>query len=221
MKKNLFYPSGKLLNISFLAVALFLVSHISFAQNKDTQPRFGIKGGVNLANLYIDNVNDEQAKWGLHAGIWAKAPLGEFFAIQPELLWSSKGTRLASYNNIPFTQDGTIRFNLNYVDLPVLASLTLGPISLQAGPYVSYLVNANVKNLREDLTTGTAVDLDRGDFHSFDYGLSGGIALDIKGFQLGARYNHGLREVGKSDIAGQLTTNSKNAVAQVFVAFGF
>lgn len=222
MKKNQFYHSKKLLGFSFLAIALFLVSHIASAQSdKDTQPRFGIKGGINLANLYIDDVNDEKAKWGLHAGIWAKAPIGEFFAIQPELLWSSKGTRLASYNNIPFTQDGEIRFNLNYVDLPVLASLTLGPVSLQAGPYISYLVNANVKNLREDMTTGTAVDLDRGDFNSVDYGLSGGIALDIKGFQLGARYNHGLREIGKSDLAGQLTTNSKNAVAQVFVAIGF
>lgn len=221
MKKTQFYYSKKLFSISFLAIALFLVSNVASAQNKDTQPRFGVKGGLNLSNLYINDVNDEKAKWGFHAGIWAKVPIGEFFAIQPELLWSSKGTTLASYNNIPFTQDGQIRFNLNYVDLPVLASLTLGPISLQAGPYISYLVNANVKNLREDMTTGTAVDLDRSDFYSVDYGLSGGIALDIKGFQLGARYNHGLREVGKSDIAGQLTTNSKNAVAQVFVAIGF
>jgi hypothetical protein len=94
-------------------------------------------------------------------------------------------------------------------------------VSIQAGPYVAYLFNANVKNLKEDLTTSGAVDLDRKDFNSTDFGLAGGLALDIKGFQLGARYNYGLREIGKSDIAGQITRNAKNSVAQVFVGIGF
>lgn len=220
MKMDKFYLIKKLMGISFLAVALFLISNTIQAQD-DKQARFGIKGGINLSNLYIDDVNDEKAKLGLHAGLWMKAPVGEFFAIQPELIWSSKGTRIGSYNNIPFTQDGDIRFNLNYIDLPVLASLTLGPISLQAGPYISYLFNANVKNLKEDLTTSNVVSLDEEDFQRFDYGLAGGIAVDIKGFQLGGRYNYGLREIGKSDVAGQITRNAKNQVLQVFVAVGF
>jgi hypothetical protein len=150
-----------------------------------------------------------------------KAPVGEFFAIQPELLWSSKGSKIGKYQNIPFAQDGEVRFNLNYVDLPVLASLTLGPVSIQAGPYISYLFNANVKNLREDLTIGTVIELDKSDFNTIDYGLAAGLALDIKGFQLGFRYNYGLREIGNSDIAGQITKNAKNSVAQVFVGIGF
>ena len=115
MKKTRFYLLKKLIGISFLAAALFLFSNTVQAQN-DTQTKFGIKGGLNLANLYIDEVNDENAKLGLHAGLWMKAPLGEFFAIQPELIWSSKGSRIAGYQNIPFAGDGEIRFNLNYVD---------------------------------------------------------------------------------------------------------
>jgi hypothetical protein len=205
---------------SLLTLCLLAGAFPAHAQD-DRQLRFGVKGGVNLSNLYIDEVNDEKAKVGLHAGLWMKAPIGELFAIQPELLWSSKGTRIGSYQNIPFTQDGQVRFNLNYVELPVLASLTLGPVSIQAGPYVAYLFNANVKNLKEDLTTSGSVDLDRKDFNSTDFGLAGGLALDIKGFQLGARYNYGLREIGKSDIAGQITRNAKNSVAQVFIGIGF
>jgi hypothetical protein len=217
-KKN--FMTKKLFGISFLAIALFLVTNVVQAQD-DTQVRFGIKGGLNLTNLYVDDVNDEKAKFGLHGGLWMKAPVGEYFAIQPELIWSSKGTKIGSYQNIPFTPDGEIRFNLNYVDLPVLGSITLGPISLQAGPYISYLVNANVKNLKEDLTTSNAVNLDEGDFNRVDYGLAGGLAVDIKGFQLGARYNYGLREIGKSDIAGQFTRNAKNQGVQVFIGIGF
>ena len=205
---------------SLLTLCLLAAAFPATAQD-DRQVRFGVKGGLNLANLYIDEVNDEKTKVGLHAGLWMKAPLGDLFAIQPELLWSSKGTRIGSYQNIPFTQDGQVRFNLNYLELPVLASLTLGPVSIQAGPYVAYLFNANVKNLKEDLTTANALDLDRNDFNSTDFGLAGGLALDIKGFQLGARYNYGLREIGNSDIAGQITRNAKNSVAQVFIGIGF
>ncbi|QHT71359.1 PorT family protein [Rhodocytophaga rosea] len=211
----------KLAGISFLAAALFFVSNTGFAQNDDTQIRFGVKGGLNLTNLYVDDVDDEKMKAGLHAGVWMKAPLGEYFAIQPELMWSSKGTKIGSYRNIPFTQDGDIRFNLNYIDLPVLAAVTLGPVSIQAGPYVSYLFNANVKNLREDLSTGMVAELDEDDFQRVDYGLAGGLAVDIKGFQIGARYMYGLREIGNSDIAGQLTRNAKNQGLQFFVGIGF
>jgi hypothetical protein len=210
----------KWMSASLFTICLLAASFTAKAQD-DTQFRFGVKGGVNLSNLYIDEVNDEKAKIGLHAGLWMKAPVGEFFAIQPELLWSSKGSKIGKYQNIPFVQDGEVRFNLNYVDLPVLASVTLGPISIQAGPYISYLFNANVKNLKEDLTTGKVIDLDKNDFNTIDYGLAGGLALDIKGFQLGLRYNYGLREIGKSDIAGQITKNAKNSVAQVFVGIGF
>ncbi len=55
------------MSISFLALALFLVSNIASAQD-DKEVRFGVKGGLNLANLYVDNVDDEKAKYGLHAG---------------------------------------------------------------------------------------------------------------------------------------------------------
>lgn len=205
---------------SIFAFCLLVATFPASAQD-DRQVRFGVKGGVNLSNLYVDEVTDEKAKVGLHAGLWMKAPLGELFAIQPELLWSSKGTRIGQYQNVPFTQDGQVRFNLNYIELPVLASLTLGPVSIQAGPYVAYLFNANVKNLKEDLSTGSVLELDRKDFNALDYGLAGGLALDIKGFQLGARYNYGLSEIGKSDIAGQVTKNAKNSVAQVFIGVGF
>jgi hypothetical protein len=220
MKPAQLLNTCKWITASLFMICLSAATFTASAQD-DTQFRFGVKGGVNLSNLYIDDVTDEKAKLGLHAGLWMKAPIGEFFAIQPELLWSSKGTKIGQYQNIPFTQDGQVRFNLNYVDLPVLASVTLGPVSIQAGPYISYLFNANVKNLKEDLSTGNVIDLDKNDFNTVDYGLAAGLALDIKGFQLGVRYNYGLREIGKSDIAGQITKNAKNSVAQAFIGIGF
>ena len=78
---------NKWLKGSLFTICLLAATFTAKAQD-DKQFRFGVKGGVNLSNLYIDEVTDEKAKVGLHAGLWMKAPIGEFFAIQPELLWS-------------------------------------------------------------------------------------------------------------------------------------
>ncbi|MBC7920550.1 MAG: PorT family protein, partial [Ferruginibacter sp.] len=118
-------------------------------------------------------------------------------------------------------------FNLNYIQVPILASLTAGPVSIQAGPYVSYLVSAKIKNVRVDnngvpvnsgSTTGT--ELNREDFSTIDYGLAGGLALDVKGFQLGVRYNLGLREIGQGQAASFVASGAKNSVAQLYIALG-
>jgi hypothetical protein len=204
-------------------LAMLMINTSVVQAQDDTKTRFGIKGGANLSNLYVNNVTDEKAKIGFHAGVFAKAPINELFAIQPELLYTSAGAKIGSYTIV---QSRDVNFNLNYIQLPVLAVATLSAVNIQFGPYVSYLVNANVKNVRVDnnglpTSSGTARELSRDDFNTIDYGLAGGIAFDLNGFQIGARYNYGLREVGKGGIAGTLTNNSKNSVAQLYVGFGF
>src|SRR5882757_10201358 len=78
-------------------------------ENKLT-PKFGIKGGLNLTSLYVDDVSSEHMKVGFNAGIFAKLPVTKGFSIQPELLYSLKGAK-ENYNN--FVQgDGEYRFNL-------------------------------------------------------------------------------------------------------------
>ncbi|MCG7860471.1 PorT family protein, partial [Flavihumibacter sediminis] len=64
-------------------------------------PRIGIKAGLNLSNFYSDDVNDNNLKAGLNAGVYAKLPVTRGFSIQPELLYSNKGTK-RSYDNAIF-----------------------------------------------------------------------------------------------------------------------
>lgn len=187
--------------------------------------RFGVKGGVNLSQIYVNNVDVESKsnKVGLHGGLWAKIPMGDIFAFQPELLYTNNGSR---FRYQPSTASGIggseVRFNLNYIQLPLLASLTLGPISIQAGPYASYLISANIKNLEIDNAINPTLvnNFDENNFNRLDYGLAAGIAFDVRGFQLGARYNHGLREITGNGISNVLPNNAKNGVAQFFVAVG-
>ncbi|MEJ7768175.1 MAG: porin family protein [Chitinophagaceae bacterium] len=184
------------------------------------RPKFGVKGGVNLSNLYVEDADDENLKLGLNLGFYAKIPIAKGFSIQPELIYSSKGSKL-TYNNIILGR-GEYRFNLNYVEVPVLAVINLASnINLQAGPYVSYLASANVKDMNEDGTIENAKDLNADNFNRFDYGLAGGIGIDVQNFTIGARYNYGLKEIGDSGLSGRLTRDSKNSVLSIFIGLGF
>src|SRR4051812_28984582 len=83
----------------FLLSTMF-VMFFSMAQAQDDapSPKFGIKGGINLSNLYSGDVGDQNLKVGLNVGLMAKMPVSKGFAIQPEVLYSSQGSRI-NYNN--------------------------------------------------------------------------------------------------------------------------
>ena len=145
--------------------------------------RSGIKGGLNLSNLYIDNVNDQNARIGFNLGVYGQVFSNETFAIQPELLYSTKGST-AQYNAGSLYQE--ITYNLNYLDLPVLAVFKVGEsVELHAGGYASNLLNANI-SYKGDLANGSD-PVDKDQLKSFDYGLSGGIGVNFSSVQVGAR----------------------------------
>lgn len=177
--------------------------------------KFGLKAGLNLANLYVDDVQDENFKAGFSAGMYAKLPIVRGFSIQPELLYSNKGAKL-TYDNL--LGSGEYRFNLHYVELPVMAVINVVKnFNIHAGPYVSYLAGANVTRLNDDNELTRIADLKADNFNRIDYGLAGGIGLDFQNLTIGARYNYGLREIGESGFSGEVTRNSKNSVINVFM----
>lgn len=208
-----------------LGVAVLIAPGI-FAQEQQTvseslpTTKFGIKGGLNLSNLYVNDVKDENMKVGFNAGIFAKIPVTKGFSIQPELLYTQKGSKL-TYDNV--FGSGEYRYNLNYVELPLAAVFNIAKnFNLHVGGYASYLVSANIKQLKDNGDINTIADLKADDFHRFDYGLLGGLGVDVQNFTIGARYNYGLHEVGKSgNLSGNVTSNSKNSVVNLFIGFGF
>jgi len=224
MKKKVMSMSK--LSVLFMAGALALSLGANAQEQQtvtDSGPtaKFGIKGGLNLTNLYVDNVSSEHMKAGFNAGVFAKLPVTKGFSIQPELLYSVKGAK-DTYSN--FVQgDGEYRFNLGYIELPVLAVVNIAPnFNLHAGGYAAYLTSASVKDVNSNGSIQGATDLNADNFRRWDFGLVGGLGFDIQNFTLGARYNYGLSDIGKSgSLSGDLTKNSKNAGVSIYVGFGF
>lgn len=198
--------------LSLLAVVVTLIATTS--NPVTAQMRAGVKGGLNVSNLYLDDIDDENARYGFNVGVYGQVFSTETFAIQPELLYSTRGAR-AEYGGLI---DQTVKFNLNYLDLPVLAVFKLGDAAeIHVGPYAGFLLNANTST-SGDLGSGTD-EIDRDHLKSFDFGVSGGFGLNFGALQVGARYNLGLVELADSDIARTLIGDSKNSCAQVYLAF--
>ncbi len=178
----------------------------------------GVKGGLNLSNLNIDEVDDENMRTGYHFGAYINLPISDGFAIQPEVLYSTKGSE-GEYNQdlgIFGEFNSTATFKLDYIDVPILAVFKLGDaIELHAGPYFGFLANSKIE---VDGDFDGEDDLDSDNFKNLDYGLVGGLAVNFAAIQVGARYNYGLQEVQDSEASELFLGDAKNSYFQVFAA---
>ena len=184
----------------------------------------GIKGGLNLSTISTDVGSDKNLIPGFHVGVFNKFAFSESFALQPELLFSTKGLKI-NYDESSI-MNGETRFNTYYIDLPIYLVFNLSEAFLiQAGPYLSYLISAKVKTDADVLgffEIDTEKELDRKNFNAFDYGVSAGISFNIDPLVIGANYSMGLNPVAKeNEPPRKLLGEGKNSVIQVFAAFKF
>ncbi len=195
-----------------LSITLICISNHPLAAQ--TMGQFGIKGGLNASKIYIDNTVNGNALIGFHAGVYGQFFSSKSFAIQPELLFSTKGYK-AQYTELAI-QD--INYNLNYLDLPILAVFKLGDAGeIHLGGYASYLLSATI-SYETNLATGIN-KISKDDLKSFDYGLSGGLGINFGRFQIGGRYNFGLVSLAGSDAAKILLGNAKGSCTQLYASF--
>jgi hypothetical protein len=201
--------------IAILTLGFLSAMIPAFAQG----PVFGLKGGLNYSTLAVDEASEEDARIGFHLGGFVRsmpeAPIG----IQVELLYSTKGSN-PSYSALFDLIDQEVDLNLNYLELPVLASFRIGEVvDLQAGLYGAYLLSAKAST-SGDLGSGSE-ELDKDHFTDFDFGFAGGVGFNVgQVAQIGVRYTHGFNDVADSDEADFFLSDAKNRCAQLFLAIG-
>ena len=197
------------------------------------QSGIGIRGGANFSNLEGDLKNESryESKIGFHAGItYGIDVIDNFFFIQPELLYSTKGFK---YEDSEIsTPTGTLNregsMNYNYIDLPVLARIKAGPIYFEGGPQASYLLSVNNKiseSLNGELHSSTTTQRDVDGLRRFEIGYAAGVGFATKsGISLGVRYNGSLSDfVNKNPeeyFEGDLT-NARHSTIMATVGFTF
>jgi hypothetical protein len=156
--------------IRLCVVVVFLVS---VSQALD----LGIRGGLAFSSLHGDGVADCGWRQGMCVGVSTEYSILGLVAIQPELLYIQKGAK-CDVNPFTGTDIGeTYVVKLDYVELPVLAAMSVPLPSLVkpkvfAGPYIAYNLKA-----QGSFETGSSTDLDF--IKAFDYGAVVGVGTDL------------------------------------------
>jgi hypothetical protein len=169
--------------------AIFFIFFLSclglIANGQDTPPQnsasrvsFGIKGGLNIANLEDNQEANTGALTGFHAGILAHIHLNNSLALQPEVVYSRQG---AKYPNL-----GTEY--INYVNIPILLQVMFNQgVRIQTGPQLGFLTEARLE--RE---SGGETDIrDQLENACLSWVIGAGYLSPI-GVGIDARYNLGL-----------------------------
>ncbi len=212
-----------------LVKLLIVVILLTMTTGSYAQIRFGVKGGLNLANmLYKDKYDtyskDYKMKAGFHIGMTLEFSISEKFAIEPGLLYSLKGFKMEDSGI-------TNSFNLNYLEIPINAvykiDLGSGKILIFAGPYFAYGISGKMKsseamfgaNMNEkELKLELGNDKDKDDLKALDYGLNFGAGFEIVGVTIGLQYGLGLANLS---LYTEDETKFKNRVVGISVGYKF
>jgi len=172
------------------------------------QTTFGIRAGLNATNISFDLLPDRSERIGFHAGFFADiSVLDNFISIQPEVSYSVKG---AAFKPL---EDRRI-LNMDYIDLLLPVAFKLGPIDVQLGPFVSYLISTPDYEVFNE--NSILVDA----FKKTDAGLTGGLSYNFNKMFIGVRYNHGFVDVTK-DNSRPFLGSGKSSVGQVSLGYRF
>ena len=205
-------------NAKLITAFVFLISTIQHVSAQDSKLKIGAKGGVNFSNLYADTVDDKNVLIGFNAGLFAKLPITSFIAVQPEVYYTTKGSEMV-YNNAFVS--GTAKFNLNYIEVPVLVVINLtNNFNLHAGPYLGFLINGKVKNDSNANAFDFENNINNDDFNKIDAGLAVGLGMDADKLSVGVRYSYGMTTVGKQrEFNGTEFTfpDGKNSVINLYL----
>ena len=200
-----------------LLAATFGFSQVSTIDTRD-ELKLGFKAGVNFSNVYDDEGQDfvAQGKTGFAAGAFVAIPLGKFFGVQPEVMYSQKGFKAVGK---------VLGFDYNYtrtttfVDIPLLLQIKPIPmLSFVAGPQFSYLLETkNEFNGSSSTTTEQSINSDN--YKKNIFGFVVGADVNIDHFTLSARAGW---DISKSDVDGNSSApRYKNQVIQLTAGYTF
>lgn len=145
----------------------------------------GFKVGINLANISGEDVGDTETNTGPVLGAYVVLGITDRFSFQPEVLYSEKGWELF---------DGVVKVNISYLDIPLLARLTLlsnskTSLDFYLGPTFSIKLKGTME------TSGVETDFV---VKKTDFGVTFGADFRYDQVIFEARFTQGLSSIDAS-----------------------
>ncbi|MFD2827756.1 porin family protein [Leeuwenhoekiella polynyae] len=196
-----------------ILIASFIALGTTAAKAQDTF-HFGVKGGVNFANIAGDDSADQDSRTSFYAGLVAELPISEMFSIQPEVIYSAQGSTIAAIDEDNFLDvDDNIEYQLDYIQVPLMAKIYLADgLSLQAGPSFNFLVSEEIDN--QPTSASGDIDIVNG-ANDFEFGTAAGLEYQFdSGLFIQGRYTRGFTKIYDN-------VNAYNYAIQAGVGFVF
>ena len=224
---------------SALVIFLMCTTFAAFSQIT-----IGVRGGLNYANF----TGSEVKEWGFanvdptgqikfHLGGYVDYILTDQISLQGGLFYSAKGPKYDGTIEVYDFNSGEsmmapiiFKKRLGYIDVPILVHFHLTEsISVFAGPQISFLISAKVKNdasaeVLEMLGVDEIEDV-KDDYRGIDLGLPIGVAYNLgNGFNIQLNYDIGLIKIAKGyDYDGgngnDRYFNVKNGVVKLSIGY--
>ncbi len=206
---------------------------------------YGVKLGANYANVWGKNAQDSyKYKAGFIGGLAANYAFNDFASVQIEALYSNKGYTLEDTER---TIDGVKtkfegKFNINYIDVPILAKINAGPIFFELGPQAGIRTDSNrssdfkVKDANGNTIAEASTDANsdvlpgfvkkddkNGGIPRFDIGLIAGVGFNVTpAVSIGVRYNAGVKTlIDTKNVSASDETRIFNEAFQAQVGYMF
>jgi len=194
-----------------------LLAGMIMATGSFAQFNWGLKTGMNFSNLI--NSRYTSIKTGMHVGFFGEYRAAQWFALQPELLYSVQGGSDITKENLITSRQ---RIRLNYVILPVTAKFYVTRnLSIDAGPQVGYVIRAKRFDKDIDNTESRRAvnkykrEFNAGDYNVFDFSATAGLTYKLtRRIGVSARYSHGINDF-------LVNGDWKNSVIQTGFLIGF
>ncbi|PWB72743.1 hypothetical protein C3F09_06205 [candidate division GN15 bacterium] len=172
--------------IQIVGVVLILCIAASAQQSPVGVTGKGLKLGFDFASINTDYQELDEfldSRSGFIGGAYLTYSINRRFALQPELLYASKGAQKDF-----FLFD--VHWNVDYLEIPVLAKFQIAPDgrvqpNLFAGPAVSVLLSSKFEVINDSYDVADGMK-------TMDFSLVFGGGLDFKRFTCDLRYTLGL-----------------------------
>jgi len=193
---------------------------------QDQKVKLGIKAGLNLATLTLDESElDSSSKAGFTAGAMVEIPMAKKFSLQPEILYSQQGTKTSFSDSDVTNSNYESTIKLNYLNIPVMLKYyVIEGLSVQAGPQIGILLKANNKYQDNFLGYDNQESFDLKEYSSgIDTSLNVGLGYQFKDkFYTDLRYNISYSNVFKDGDTNHFIDNDmKNRVLQITIGYFF
>ncbi|UYW01484.1 PorT family protein [Flavobacterium agricola] len=210
----------------FVAATCLIFSVSAWAQTSKSEFTIGLKGGYNLSKLSdVSHLSlKNKSLSGFHAGAFVELPITKGISLQPELLYSTQGSRVEATNADGSSVD-KYDSRINYITLPVLVKVYLTQrLSVEAGPQFALLTQAHadgntykIDDVSENVNINKFKHNIKDQVENFDFDLAVGASYKLPlNLFVSARYVWGVKDIAKNS-----DSKSKNQLFQLSAGLRF